>query len=167
MRAFAAWVMEQLAANRSQLRRANFEFERWLALVEDQQVLDASLNSSFPLHPAHYWTHRDGVEAVDFVGRVESFEPDFNRLCATFGIVPGNRANANVTAHAEALAGGRDGYRYAERISRPARRRIEQLFAADFELLGYPRAGRRAPLHRPRRRGPGRRDGAGQDRQPA
>jgi hypothetical protein len=145
-------VMEQLAANQSQLRRACFEFEPWLALIDDRQVLEAGANSSFPLHPAHYWTHRDGVQAVDFVGRVESFEHDFGRLCRVLGVAPSSRANANVGSSDMRLAGGRHGYRYAERISRGARRRIEELFAADFELFGYPRAGTGATSLPPRSR---------------
>lgn len=135
-------VLGQLAANHSQLRRAGFEFERWLALIEHRQVFEAGRNSSLPLHPSHYWTHRDGVQAIDFLGRVESFEADFERLCATLGVPPASRVNANVGESGAPLAGGRHGYRHAQRMSRRARRRIEELFAADFELLGYPRAGR-------------------------
>ena len=48
-------VMAQLAENFSQLCRAGFEFERWLELIDDHQVLEVGRNSSFPLHPAHYW----------------------------------------------------------------------------------------------------------------
>ncbi len=134
-----ALVMEQLARNYAQLGRAEFAFEAWLALLEDEQVRDAHANSSFPLHPAHYWTHRDGHPAVDFVGRVESFETDFDRLCGELGVPVGRRVDANVDA-AEAERGGDElGYRYAARMSGRARRRINELFHDDFELLGYKR----------------------------
>jgi sulfotransferase famil protein len=132
-------VMEQLAENFSQLCRASFEFEPWLELIDDHQVLEVGRNTSFPLHPAHYWTHHDGGQAVDFIGRVENFESDFNRLCATLGIEVESRVNANVTSDDGEPVSDPHGYRHIEGMSPRARRRINELFCQDFELLGYPR----------------------------
>jgi hypothetical protein len=131
-------VMAQLSENFSQLSRAGFDFESWLELIDEHQVREPGRNTSFPLHPAHYWTHHGGEQAVDFVGRVESFEHDFDRLCATLEVEPDSRANANVSsADGEPVRENPHGYRYAERMSSRARRRINELFREDFEIFGY------------------------------
>ncbi len=132
-----ALVMMQLAENYAHLGRAEFAFEAWLALLQERQVEDAGRNSSFPLHPANYWTHRDGRQEVDFIGRVESFETDFDRLCAELGVEADSRANANVSARESELAGDEHGYRYAARMSSGARRKVNELFREDFALFGY------------------------------
>jgi Sulfotransferase family len=130
-------VMTQLAENFAQLCQAGFQFDAWLELVEDQQIFEVGRNSSFPLHPAHYWTHHNGVQAVEFIGRVENFEADFARLCDQLGIVADSQANANMDSPEAELAGNEDGYRYLDRMSDRARRRINELFREDFELFGY------------------------------
>lgn len=130
-------VMGQLADNFAQLSQAAFEFEPWLELVDEHQVLDVGRNSSFPLHPAHYWTHHDGRRAVGFVGRVETFEQDFKRLCRTLGVEPDSNASVNVSAQEEQADPDPNGYRYVQRMSPRALRRINDLFREDFEIFGY------------------------------
>lgn len=131
-------VLQQLAENLAQLERASFEFEPWLESIEDHQVLDVGRNTSFPLHPAHYWTHHAGEQAVDFIGRVESFESDFKRLCERLGLQVDSRINANVEVPEDLLlAGEEQSYRYLEHFSDRARRRVNDLFGDDFALFGY------------------------------
>jgi hypothetical protein len=72
-------VMQQLADTFAQLCQAGFAFEPWLASIEDHRVYDIGRNTSFPLHPSHYWTHHNGRQAVDFIGKVENFESDFTK----------------------------------------------------------------------------------------
>jgi hypothetical protein len=132
-------VMAQLSENLAQLSQAGFTFESWLELVDDHQVLDAGRNSSFPLHPAHYWTHHHGEQAVHFVARVENFESDFDRLCETLGVESESRINANMTPPAGEPVDSPHGYRYVERMSSRARLRINELFRDDFEIFGYRR----------------------------
>jgi hypothetical protein len=133
-------VLEQLVENRAQLERASFRFEPWLELIEDHQVLAVGRNTSFPLHPAHYWTHHGGRQAVDFIGRVESFESDFSRLCSALGLQVESRENANVEAPEDLFTGDDHGYRYLERFDARARERVNDLFREDFALFGYPMA---------------------------
>ncbi len=132
-------VMDQLSENFAQLCRAGFQFDAWLELIEDHQIFEAGRNTSFPLHPAHYWTHHSGAQAVDFIGRVENFEADFARLCDQFGIVAETHVNANVDTPDAEMAGDEYGYRYLDRMSDRARQRINDLFREDFELFGYRR----------------------------
>ena len=131
--------MAQLAENLSQLQRAGFEFESWLRLIEDEQIAEVGRNTSFPLHPSHYWTHHRGQQAVGFIGRVETFEADYRRMCNALGVESTSDANANVDAPENELAGDMRGYRYADRMSSRARRRVNELFRDDFELFGYER----------------------------
>ncbi len=76
---------------------------------------------------------------MDFVGRVETFEADYRVMCDTLGVESTGDANANVDAADHELAGDTRGYRYAGRMSSSARRRVNELFADDFELFGYER----------------------------
>jgi hypothetical protein len=130
-------VMTQLADNFAQLCQAGFVFESWLDLVEDHQIFDVGRNTSFPLHPSHYWTHHNGERTVDFIGRVESFEDDFERLCEALGLDIDARVNANVDVRESELPGDPSGYRYVDRMSSRARQRVNALFHDDFELFGY------------------------------
>jgi len=134
-------VMKQLSENFACLCQAGFSFESWLELIDDHLILDVGRNTSFPLHPSHYWTHYDGEQAVDFIGRVETFERDFDRLCERLGIDIESRVNENVDADEAEIAGDERGYRYVDRMSSAARRRINELFRDDFELFGYERVG--------------------------
>jgi hypothetical protein len=132
-------VMHQIADNFAQLCEAGFDFDRWIQSVEPWQVFEAGRNTSFPLHPNHYWTHYDGRLAVDFVGKVETFEHDFSRLCSEFQLESRGLSNANVDAGPDEFRGDQYGYRYVQRIGPMARARIADLFADDLDLFGYHR----------------------------
>jgi len=130
-------VLKQLQENLAQLQQANFEFDAWLSLVDEAQIYETDRNSNFPLHPAHYWTHLDSGQHVDFIGRVENFEPDFHEFAERAGIDLPPPVNSNVVD----LEGGSDsnpfGYRYVDRMSAASIDKINHLFAEDFRLFGY------------------------------
>jgi hypothetical protein len=128
-------VMSQLAENYAQLAAAGFDFDEWLALVKEHQIFQIGRNSSFPLHPSHYWTGVAGKVEVNFVGKVESFEADFEALCSHIGVGPLQRVNENITGELAESAGQQ--YRYVARMSRASIGRINALFQQDFELFGY------------------------------
>jgi hypothetical protein len=130
-------VLRQLAEISAQLAAAGSDFDRWLTLVEEWQVYEAGRNTSFPLLPAHYWTHADGRQAVDFVGRVEEFEVEFARLRQMYDIESAGTVNENVTVDPGQT--GRFGYKYAHLMSAESIDRIERLFDPDFSLFGYER----------------------------
>ena len=134
-------VRRQLADNPAQLRQAEFAFDAWLALVREEQVYEVGRNSSFPLHPAHYWTHIAGRQCVDFVGRTEQFESCFREFLDHVGIGELDPVNANVADLQGCAATHPFGYRYAEQMSARSIDKINHLFATDFEIFGYPRIG--------------------------
>ena len=137
-----SWIRElvvtQLQENRIQLERANFQFDEWLKLVDESQIYEIGLNSNFPLHPAHYWTHVAGEKVVSFVGRVEHFETDFQDFLLHAGITaPVEPVNANVSNSIQVANDDRSGYKYVSLMSVRSIDKINALFAADFELFGY------------------------------
>jgi Sulfotransferase family len=131
-----ALVMRQLADNEAQLAAGEFDFDKWFALVEEHQIYEVGRNSSFPLHPAHYWTGIDRELRVDFIGKVECFERDFDAFCGRAGIEPGERASTNVSDRLpEPQSPGQS--RYANRMNAASISKIESLFDEDFDLFGY------------------------------
>ena len=127
-------VKTQIAANMERVINAGFDFDRWIELLPDYEVLDAERNTNMPLHPANYWTHIAGSPKVDFVGKVENFEPDFHRFCELVGI---DRPKITVANRSNLDDLGSSTIRYAQRMSRRSLDRINELFATDFEFFGY------------------------------
>lgn len=126
--------MSQLAVNHQRLEKAGFAFDPWWASVGEYEVLEVGRNSSFPLHPAHYWTHVDTSVGVDFIGKVESFESDFHALCKHVKINPSTTDSDNVDV--SPITDGQ-GYKSIHSMSRASIDRINQLFRKDFDLFGY------------------------------
>ncbi len=132
-----ALVMRQLSDNFAQLAAGDFEFNKWFNLVEEYQIYDIGRNSSFPLHPAHYWTGIDREQKVSFVGKVEYFERDFDSFCEKVGVaLPDKRVNANMTDSSSAYE-GLDIPRYIHMMGPAAISKINTIFDADFELFKY------------------------------
>ena len=136
----ADWIAElvrgQLEENRRQLERSGYDFNRWVASLKESQIYDVGRNTSFPLHPAHYWTHLGGSQYVTFIGRVERFERDLAQFCREVGIEAPERRNSNVSV-AEGGAGAL--YRHIGAMNESSIDKINRLFANDFELFGYDR----------------------------
>ncbi len=134
-----ALVMRQLADNFAQLAAGEFEFNKWFGLIEEYQIHEIGRNTSLPLHPAHYWTGINGEKKVEFVGKVERFEHDFDEFCHLVGIQPPkDRAIANVSDGApdpESPACPK----YIGRMSPASISKINTLFRDDFELFEYQR----------------------------
>ena len=128
-------VMRQLSENFAQLSAGEFDFDKWWALVDEHQIYVSGRNTSFPLHPACYWTGVDGQLNVDFIGKVEAFEEDFDAFCLSVGLpIPPDRLAENVT---DDLSAQPSPIRYAERMNAYSRSKIEALFSCDFQLFGY------------------------------
>jgi hypothetical protein len=131
-----ALVMRQLDDNFTQLAASGFDFNRWLRSVEEYQFYDIGRNSSFPLHPAHYWTGINRERQIDFVGKVECFERDFAAFCHKVGVtLPDDCVNANISG--ASISEGVDYPRYINLMSAASISKINTVFSADFELFDY------------------------------
>jgi hypothetical protein len=130
-------VMKQIAKNFSKLCAAGFDFDSWVAQLSYEDIYDIGTNMTFPLHPSHYWTHYGDRQFVDFIGRVECFEEDFERLCSKLGVEAGPAIDLNVSEMPNHP--NHNEYKYVTRMNRHSIDRINELFRNDFELLGYER----------------------------
>ncbi|WP_226018772.1 sulfotransferase family 2 domain-containing protein [Novosphingobium sp. FKTRR1] len=126
-------VRQQIADNMELIIRAGFDFDNWLQLLPECCVLDIGRNTNMPLHPANYWTHLDGKQVAGFIGKVENFPFDFRRLCQFAGIDEPHTRSQNVTS-GEVFD---HEYKYASRMSKYSRSRINALFKEYFELFEY------------------------------
>jgi hypothetical protein len=132
-----ALVMRQLAENFAQLAAGDFDFNKWFGLVKEYQIYEVGRNSSFPLHPAHYWTGLNFERKVDFVGRVENFEVDFETLCQRLELeASAERPNANVSDVSN-VSGSVSYPRYKSLMDAASISKINTIFSADFELFEY------------------------------
>jgi hypothetical protein len=129
-------VMRQLSENFAQLAAADFDFNKWVASIADYQVHEIGKNTSFPLHPCHYWTGQGGENLLDFIGRTETFEPDFETFCKSVGLSGLDRVNVNVTT---TIQSSLKYPRYLEHMSSATISKINTLFSEDFDLFGYKR----------------------------
>jgi len=130
-------VMKQLAENYAQLVKSNNDFDRWVALIEDEQIYEQGRNTNFPLHPAHYWTHIAGKAVVDFVGKVENFDADFKKFTTLADISDAPEINANTVELTTRASSDQTGYRYVDRMGSDSIRKINKLFTDDFDLFNY------------------------------
>jgi hypothetical protein len=130
-------VTKQLTESFALLCQAGFEFNKWLDLVKEYQIYEVGHNTSFPLYPAHYWTHIKGDQFVDFIGRVETFENDFSTFCTKVDLHNIGTMNDNITVEPfdkETIA-----FKYVDKMDRKSKDKINTLFKSDFEFFGYER----------------------------
>lgn len=132
-------VRRQLAENEAQIGLAGGDFNRWISLLDEGQILEQGRNTNFPLHPAHYWTHLAGKRVADFIGKVENFGADFTRFCDLAGLGHLPEINLNVVELEPSSSLTDLGYRYVDRMNTESIQRINTLFSEDFDLLGYQR----------------------------
>ena len=113
---------------RPQLMQANESFEDFLRRKLDperpwQYHLDTSVESQ-----SHYITDLQGRQIVDFIGRYETLQEDFDHICDRIGITP-------ITLPHRRKASDRADYRGYYDDS--TRRLVAEHFAPDIERLGY------------------------------
>jgi Sulfotransferase family len=130
-------VLSQLASNFAQLARALFDFDTWWASVDEHQIYNAGANSSFPLHPAHYWTHIDGTQYVDSIGKVENFETDVEAICSRLEIPVPEKQNVNLSGESVGVSLDPNQTYYSSRMNRASLDKINAIFARDFQLFDY------------------------------
>ena len=113
---------------RPQLLQANESFEDFLRRKLDperpwQYHLDTSIESQ-----SHYIIDLQGRQIVDFIGRYETLQEDFDHICDRIGVTP-------ITLPHRRKASDRADYRGYYDDS--TRRLVAEHFAPDIERLGY------------------------------
>ena len=129
-------VRTQITENMKWIIQSGFDFDEWIRILPEYEIFEVGRNSNMVLHPAHYWTHVNGKQGVDFIGKVESFSSDFSRFCEFVGIETPELVSVNVSfdrpLHEDT---GRSVY--APKMSRRSLDRVYELFRDDFELFQY------------------------------
>lgn len=137
-----AWIGDlvrtQIAENMDRVISAGFDFDKWIQNLPDYEVFEVGRNASMMLHPAHYWTHVHNKQVATFIGKVESFQEDFTRLCSEIGIETPQVILSNIS-DAQGANYARQNSKYAGRMSRMSLDRINDLFKSDFEIFDYER----------------------------
>lgn len=91
-------------------------------------------------HPERlFGVPRVNADPLSFIGRVEDIEEDFGRLVDRLALPDVPLPRRNASGH-----GGRDPY--ADYYDDATRRRVEEIYAADFEFTGYGFHGGRATV---------------------
>lgn len=131
------WIKElvkaQLARNQKRIIEAEYDFDKWITLLPEYEIYEVGCNTNMPLHPATYWTHREGIQVVNFIGRVEQFEEHFARFCNTIGITTPS-VNSNISSNIEY---SRTEYRHISKMSNRSIHIINEIFRDDFDFLDY------------------------------
>ena len=128
------FVLDQVAQNTQDIIRAGYNLNVWFLNLSPYKMLDTS-SVTFLLQPAHAWTHV-GDQKIDFIGKVENFEVDFEILKSRYGIGSTSLESVN-QSDLKATAMSAAPYRYAKRLHSKTIARINDIFSRDFELFGY------------------------------
>ncbi len=105
------------------------DFNRYLELPTRK----FELNSAFTHHKRKLW--------VDFIGRVESFEEDYESFCRRVDVEIGSRQNDAKSGNPDMLPKPipetLEEHRYLKHYQRSSIDLVNEMMAQDFELLGY------------------------------
>lgn len=101
------------------------EWVGWLHTHFTENILD------FNLRPQHLWTHFEGKQVVDFVGRYENLKKDFKVVVDHMSNVEKLKIkklpHINSSKHCD----------YREIYNSEMREKVSIIFAQDIELFGY------------------------------
>lgn len=112
--------------NKEHFNKTYTSFDMWVRCIYTQyKAGNKSVGQS--MSPQHVWTHRDGKQVVDFIGRFEKYEEDFKTIADTIGLEYDKSVITNVTKHDKYQA-------YYDNVTK---RRVSEIFAEDIELYGY------------------------------
>lgn len=105
-------------------------FEGWVKDSLDRVQRNEYVNY---LHPQWSWTHIDGKQAVDFIGRYENLHDDFEIVRGHLGLPEDcSLSHENKSSHRD----------YKSYYTDETRQMIGEIFAEDITLFGYTFEGR-------------------------
>ncbi|MGJ8653718.1 MAG: sulfotransferase family 2 domain-containing protein [Opitutaceae bacterium] len=113
-------------------------FKKDIQLIEDTEADFNTFIAQNPnrFRPASAFTHHRNKQLVHFIGRVESFEYDYSKLCQAIGFTDSPTDSKKRTplnevdrAHSDVL--------YLNHYNEKSIHLINKAFSDDFKLLGY------------------------------
>ena len=102
--------------------------------MEDHVFFSTGRNSNLPLFPSNYWTGLYGQIIVDFIGKVEAFEADFQRFFTLVEIKRTSLENESVSA-ASVLGSPSDQPKYLGNMTRKTLQKTSRVFEQYFSLF--------------------------------
>ena len=93
--------------------------------MKDFKTYCKNSQHSTVFHP--YYTDHDGTVLLDFIGRVENYQEDFNTICDKVGIPRSELPHKNKSEHKH----------YTEYYDDESRQIIAEKYAKDIEYFGY------------------------------
>lgn len=105
-------------------------FDAWIGRLHEMYV---NGDWEFSIVPQHEWTHIDGKQVVDFIGRYENLQSDFEFIKEALALPNDCRLpHENASDHQN----------YRECYTDETRQMVAEIFAEDIELFGYTFDGR-------------------------
>ena len=103
--------------------------QSWTKVSEDMSLKKFILQFQNYCHvrPQYNWTHTNEMKVVDFIGRFENLQQDFDFVCNKIGIPQRELPHKNKTKHKH----------YTEYYDDETRRIVAEKYSKDIEFFGY------------------------------
>ncbi len=114
---------------RQALEKCEGDFNEFLKVNQNRYSLASS------------YTHYKGKIWVNFLGRVETFERDFNQFCELYkldvNLFDNDDKSSNASELPQRIPQTKEGHKYLSRYSEESIKIVNDIMKDDFELLGY------------------------------
>ena len=131
-RLISAWKMFTEGTSRGGVENPGLTLEDFLRIVTDDRIVYDHRRSTYEERIRHHTipqTHPfNCLQLADLIGRFESLQDDFDRICRRLKIGPVRLPVLNVSRHRQSM----------EYFSDESRCLVQEYYRQDFEQLGYP-----------------------------
>ena len=122
------WVLSNYSFNHKHLAQFVYRFDP----VHVEVVWNLMKIHNQSLYTESYYQHtfvvdQNGERLVDYFGKMENFQEDFNQICSKIGIETEILEKRNPSDHSH----------YREIYSEEAKNLVSKLYREDIEILGY------------------------------
>lgn len=115
-------LVSQFHFNRGKFGMENYSFKDYIRAFHAGHVVSIRSQSYLP-----WLVDENGIIAVDFIGRFENLQNDFDHLCDQIGIENKKLPHKNSTKHEH----------YTKYYDKESRRLVAEKYAKDIEYFGY------------------------------
>ncbi len=101
---------------------------RYTGNISFDEFVQTFNKNELMLKQSDFICDEQGEVMIDFVGRLESLQSDFDHVCSRLGVTSITLPQLNVSGQAQSQI---------DSLSTSSRERIRRIFKRDFELFGY------------------------------
>lgn len=120
------YLQQKPWGNREKFVKNHPDFKGWVRTLFIQYKSEKHHNPS-AIQGQSQWTHRDGKQVVDFVGRFEDFENEFKIIADRIGLKYEQSTKSNITKHSK----------YQDYYDEVTKQRAYKMFEEDLDLYKY------------------------------